>query len=60
MGRERLRNIAILSIEPSMTRNLNFDFVINTFAEPKARKKGILIIKILTKNKIIISIQHAL
>ena len=40
MGQERLRNLAILSIEHSMTRNLNFDVVINTFDEQKARKKS--------------------
>ena len=39
MGQERLRNLAILSIEQSMARNLNFDVVINTFAEQKSRKK---------------------
>lgn len=39
MGQERLRNLAILSIENSMARNLNFDVVIDTFAEQKARKK---------------------
>ena len=39
MGQEMLRNLAILSIEHSKARNLNFDDVINTFAEQKARKK---------------------
>ena len=39
MGQERLRSLAILSIEHSMTRTLNFDVVINTFAEVKARKR---------------------
>ena len=39
MGQERLRNLAILSIEHSTTRNLNFDVVINAFAEKKGRKK---------------------
>ncbi|KAL4718917.1 hypothetical protein ACJJTC_013499 [Scirpophaga incertulas] len=35
----RLSNLAILSIENSMARNLNFDDVINTFAEQKVRRK---------------------
>lgn len=39
MGQDRLRNLAILSIENSMARSLNFDDVIDTFAEQKARKK---------------------
>ena len=39
MGQERLRSLAILSIEHSKARNLNFDDFINTFAEQKARKK---------------------
>ena len=39
MRQERLRNLPILTIEHSMTQNLNFDVVINTFAEQKARKK---------------------
>ena len=39
MGQERLNNLAILSIENSMARNLNFDDVINTFAEQKTRRK---------------------
>ena len=39
MGQERLRNLAILSIDHSMGRNLNFDVVIDTFAELKTRKK---------------------
>ena len=39
MGQERLRIIAILSIEHSITRNLNVDVVINSFAEQKARKR---------------------
>ena len=39
MGQDRLRNLAILSIENSMTRSLNFDDVIETFAEQKARRK---------------------
>ena len=40
MGQERLRNLAILSIEHAKARNLNLDDVINTFAEQKARKKA--------------------
>ena len=59
MGQERLRNLAILSIQHSMTRNLKFDVVIYNFAAQKTPQK-ILIIKILTKNKIVISIQYAL
>ena len=39
MEQERLRNLAILFIEHSMTRNLNFDIVFNTFAEQKTQKK---------------------
>lgn len=39
MGQERLSGLAILSIEHSMAGSLNFDDVINTFAEQKARKK---------------------
>ena len=39
MGQERLRSLAILSIEHSKARNLKFDDIINTFAEQKARKK---------------------
>ena len=39
MRQERLRNLAILSIEHSMTRNLNFDVASHTFAEQRARKK---------------------
>lgn len=39
MGQERLSGLAILSIEHSMAGCLNFDDVINTFAEQKARKK---------------------
>lgn len=39
MGQDRLRNLAILSIENSMARSLNFDDVIDTFAEQKARRK---------------------
>lgn len=39
MGQDRLRNLAILSIENSMPRSLNFDDLIDTFAEQKARKK---------------------
>ena len=34
MGHER-RNLAILSIEHSKARNVNFDDVINTFAEKR-------------------------
>ena len=39
MGQEMLRNLPILSTEHSKARNLNFDDVINTFAEQKARKE---------------------
>ena len=39
MGHEKLRNLAILIMEHSMTLNLNFGIVINTFAEQKTRKK---------------------
>lgn len=39
MRQDRLCNLAILSIENSMARSLNFDDVIDTFAEQKARKK---------------------
>ena len=42
MGHEKLRNLAILSIGHSKTRNVNFDVVINTFAEQKARKKELI------------------
>ena len=38
MGQEMLRNLAILSIEHSKTRNWNLDVGITTFAEQKARK----------------------
>ena len=57
MWQEGLRNLAILSIEHSIPwpGNLNFDVVLNTFAEQKIRKK-ISIITIFTKNKIVISI----
>ena len=54
MRQESLRNLAILFIKHSIARNLILDVVINTFAEQKAQKRGILIIKILTKNKIVI------
>ena len=47
MGQDRLRNLAILFIENSMARSLNFDDVIDTLAEQKARRKGILLINIL-------------
>ena len=40
MGLDRLRNLAFLSIENSMTRSLNFNDVIDAFAEQKARKKN--------------------
>lgn len=39
MGQDRLSNLAILSIENSMARNLNFDDIITTFAEQKVRRK---------------------
>ncbi|XP_026483030.1 zinc finger MYM-type protein 1-like [Ctenocephalides felis] len=39
MGQHRLSNLAILSIENTMARSLNFDDVIDTFAEQKARRK---------------------
>ena len=38
MGQERFRNLAILSNEHSMAQNLNFEVVLNTFAEQNARK----------------------
>ena len=59
----RTRKVTQLSYSIHRTfhgRNLNFDVVINTFVEQKTQKKGILIIKILTQNKIVISIQYAL
>ena len=40
MGQERLRNLAILSIEHSMARNLNFDVVINTLLNRKPEKRN--------------------
>ena len=38
MEQKRLRNLAILSIEHSMTQNLNLYVFIKTFAEQKVRK----------------------
>lgn len=49
MGQERLRNLAI---EQSMVGKVNFDN--GTYAEREARIKGIFIIKIFPKNKIVI------
>ena len=42
IGLARSRNVAILSIKHSIARKLNFDFVINTFAEQKDRKNKFL------------------
>ena len=39
MGQDRLSNLAVLFIKNSMARSLNFDDVIDTFAEQKARRK---------------------
>lgn len=39
MGQDSLCNLVILSIENSIARSLNFDEVIDTFAEQKDRRK---------------------
>jgi len=39
MSQERLKALAILSIEQHRARKLDFNTVIDTFAEQKARKK---------------------
>jgi len=38
MGQERLNNLAILSIEHEVARDLNYTDVIDSFAAAKARK----------------------
>jgi hypothetical protein len=38
MGQERLSNLAILSIENEMAKNVNFYDIIDDFAAVKARK----------------------
>lgn len=42
MGQERLRGLAILSIENVRTRNLDLSTVVNDFAQRKARKMQII------------------
>jgi len=39
IGQERLRNLAVLSIENDIAQKLNLDIIIDVFAEQKARKK---------------------
>jgi hypothetical protein len=38
MTQERLSSLAILSIENSAAQNLDFDYIISSFAKIKARK----------------------
>lgn len=38
IGQERLSNLSIISIEYNIVKNINYDDVINEFAEMKARK----------------------
>ena len=36
---DRLNDLAILNIESELTVNMNYDYIINTFSELKARRK---------------------
>ena len=41
LEQDRLNSLAILAIENDITQSLNYDHVINLFAEKKARRKKI-------------------
>jgi len=40
MSSERLNSLAVLNIEATLTKRLNYSDVIKTFAEKQARKKN--------------------
>lgn len=42
MGQERLNNLAIISIEKDLAKDIDYDDVITDFVNAKARKFGII------------------
>ena len=40
LGKEKLTNLCILSIDADLTEKINFDEIINNFAELKAKKRN--------------------
>jgi hypothetical protein len=47
IGEDKVNDLSNLSIESSITRNLNCDQIIEGFATDKARKKGYVMLKTL-------------
>ena len=59
MGQERLNNLAILSIEHEVARDLNYTDVIDSFAAAKARKVVLWWVIIYTVMFFVVAICHS-